>query len=87
MTLGALATMGQASESLPELQAIRDEITVSGHSAGGHWSCHLMWTNSSLFKGAGCSKSGGFDMNLKDFKQLTEEMIVDSIAELKELDE
>ena len=87
MTFGALATIGQARESLPELQAIRDEITVSGNSAGGHWSCHLMWTNASLFKGAGCSKSGGFDMDLRDFKNLTEEMIAGSIAELKQLDQ
>ena len=32
-------------------------------------------------------KSGGFDMTLQDFKNLNEEMIAGSIAELKELDQ
>ena len=72
MTFGALAAMGQAVDSLPELSAIRNDLTVSGNSAGGHFSCHLMWTNSSFWRGAGCSKSGGFDMTLQDFKNLTE---------------
>ena len=44
-----------------------------------------MWTASDTWKGSGCSKSGGFDMDLKDFKNLTQEMIDESINELKEL--
>ena len=63
LAVGALAAMGQALDSLPELSAKRDEVTISGHSAGGHFSCHLMWTNSSVWKGAGCSKGAGFGIS------------------------
>ena len=78
--------MGLA-DSLPELQAKRDEVTVSGHSAGGHFACHLMWTNSSVWKGAGCSKGAGFGISFSNFKRLNEEMIVNSIDELMDLDD
>ena len=43
-----------------------------------------MWTNSSVWKGAGCGKSGGFGLGKP--KELSEQEIVDSIAHLKELD-
>ena len=46
-----------------------------------------MWTASDTWKGAGCSKSGAFDMNLQDFKRLTDEMVEDSINELKDLND
>ena len=84
IALGAIATLTQA-DTLPSLFGKRDEATVSGHSAGGHFSCHLMWTASDTWKGAGCSKSGGFDMNLQDMKNLTDEMVQNSITELKKL--
>ena len=45
-----------------------------------------MWTASNTWKGAGCSKSGGFDIDFNEFKTLTDERIDQSIAELKELD-
>ena len=47
-----------------------------------------MWTASNTWKGAGCSKSGGFDIDFNEFKNpdLTDERIDLSIAELKELD-
>jgi len=46
-----------------------------------------MWTASDTWKGAGCSKSGGFGMMKdEDFYTLTDERVDQSIAELKELD-
>ena len=46
--------------SLPDLKANPDTITVSGHSAGGHFSCMLQIILSETVKGAGCSKGGPF---------------------------
>ena len=62
LALGAISTLGEAAEPLPNLFANRDEITVSGQSAGGHYSCHLMLSMSDTWKGAGCSKGSGFDI-------------------------
>jgi len=33
---------------------------MSGHSAGGHFSCHMQVVHSETIKGAGCSKGGPF---------------------------
>ena len=59
VSLGAIAALVQAN-TLPNLYGKRDEITVSGTAAGGSYSCHLMWTASDTWKGAGCSKGSGF---------------------------
>ena len=45
-----------------------------------------MWTASDTWKGAGCSKSGGFGIDFNEFKTLTDERVTESIAELRELD-
>jgi hypothetical protein len=45
-----------------------------------------MWMASDTWKGAGCSKSGGFGIPFDEFKTLTDERVDQSIAELKELD-
>ena len=47
-----------------------------------------MWTASNTWKGAGCSKSGGFNIPFNEFKNpdLSDERVDQSIAELKELD-
>ena len=44
-----------------------------------------MWTNSNVWKGAGCGKSGGFDLGRQ--RTLSEQQIADSIAHLKQLDQ
>ena len=79
MTLGAISTLGIAilleAEPLPNLSASRNDVTVSGHSAGGHFACHLMWTASDSWSGAACSKSSGFDIGVSEFDSLTDERI------------
>ena len=45
-----------------------------------------MWTASDTWKGAGCSKSGGFGIPFNEFKTLTDDRVTQSIAELRELD-
>ena len=47
-----------------------------------------MWTASDTWKGAGCSKGGGFGIPFNEFKNpdLTDERVDQSIAELIELD-
>ena len=87
VTLGAIAALGSTSDPLPNLSANRDDITVSGNSAGGKFSCHLMWTASDTWKGAGCNKSGIFDVSVRDGRFHTEEMVVESINKLLDLDE
>ena len=65
----------------------RDQVTVSGNSAGGAWSCHLMWTASDTWKGAGCSKSGPLNLGISDVDDFTEEIYEDSLVYVRDLDE
>ena len=84
MILAAIAATGQAdADALPNLFANRDEVTISGHSAGGHYSCHLMLTMSDTWKGAGCVKGGAFDLGI--WTDLKADEITDHI--LEQLDE
>ena len=55
-------------QSLAYLNADPDSITVSGHSAGGHYSQHLLIVMSDTIKGAGISKGAAFTAAFKDFK-------------------
>jgi hypothetical protein len=41
---------------------------MSGHSAGGQFSCHMMTVLSGTIKGAGCSKSASFMTRPRDWK-------------------
>ena len=79
MTLGTISTLGIAisleAEPLPNLYANRNDITVSGHSVGGQFACHLMWTASDTWSGAACSKGSGFDISVSEFDSLTDERI------------
>ena len=72
---------------LPNLFGNRDEVTVSGYSAGGAFSCNLMWTSSDTWKGAGCSKGWGFDYRWKHVKNLTPKVVNKSINKLKKLND
>ena len=87
MALGAIVALGSTSDPLPNLSANREDITVSGNSAGGKFSCHLMWTASDTWKGAGCNKSGIFDVGVREGREHTEEMVVESIDKLLDLDD
>ena len=49
-----------ADGSLVYLGADPDSVTMSGQSAGGHFSCHMMIVMSDAVKGVGCSKGGSF---------------------------
>ena len=46
-----------------------------------------MWTSSNTWKGSGCSKAGPFDVSRDYFKELTPDMVENSISELKERNE
>ena len=80
VTLGALAAFAQSldlqatqpdfteSAALPDLKANSQEVTISGMSAGAHFSCHLMIVMSDTFKGAGCAKGGAFMSRYAEFR-------------------
>ena len=87
MSFGALAALGNAFDPFPSLSAKRDEITVSGHSAGGYMSAHLIMTASDTWKGAGCVKGGPFDWSFKWQKKVTDQKVNKSLARLRDLDE
>lgn len=63
----ANAAVTQA-ESLLNLNADANTVTLSGFSAGGHFSCHMMTVLSGTIKGAGCAKGAAFTSEFGDFR-------------------
>ena len=53
---------------LTYLGADPDSVTMSGHSSGGHCSCHMMIVMSDTLKGVACSKGGSFMSNYANFR-------------------
>ena len=88
-TIAALAALGNAQkfDPFPTLSAKRDEVTVSGHSAGAYFAAHLMMTASDTWKGAGCANGGPFDWSLRNQRFVTDRAIADSLDRLEELDQ
>ena len=66
-TIAVLAALGDAKfDPFPTLSAKRDDVTVSGHSAGAYFAAHLLMTASDTWKGAGCANGGPFDWSLRN---------------------
>ena len=61
LPFAAAVVKGSDVSALPYLNADPDTITVSGTSAGGQYSNHLLTVLSDSFKGAGISKGTTFD--------------------------
>ena len=57
-----------ADGALTYLGADPDSVTMSGQSAGAHFSCHMMIVLSGTIKGAGCSKGGAFMSKYADLR-------------------
>jgi len=71
---------------LPFLDACPDSVTVSGISAGGHYSNHLQIVLSDVIKGAGISSAGPFMMGMGQLRNWeAERMVEQSLLKIEEL--
>ena len=81
----ALAVYQESTTNpLENFNADPNTVTVSGYSAGGQFSCHLMTVMSETIKGAGCSKGGAFTIG-KDTDMSKDQIKNAAIKEINEL--